>query len=312
MIYRVTHTTEYIYNDQVELCRNQAVLLPRATSQQNCLSSQLQIEPAAADIRERTDAWGNRVTHFAMQQPHKKLQVTAISQISVRPRDPELVARGNRSSWETVKDLLTTDKTEKNLEALPFLYGSPLIPRYQQVADYARPSFSPGRPVIEATSDLMQRIYRDFTYDPSATTIATPLAEVIVKRRGVCQDFAHLGIGCLRAMGLAARYVSGYIETLPPPGQARLVGADASHAWFSVYAADAGWIDFDPTNNQIPDEQHITVAWGRDFSDVSPLRGVALGGGKHKVNVSVDVARMAEGPAGVATATDLVENEHRP
>lgn len=311
MIYRVTHITEYIYSDPVELCRNQAVLLPRETLSQTCLSSQLLIEPAASDIRERSDAWGNRVTHFALQQPHKKLSVTAISELSVKRRDPELVSRGNRSSWEKVRDLLTTDKTAMTLDALPYLHDSALIPWYQQVTDYAQPSFPPDRPLVDAVSDLMQRIYRDFTYDPTATTISTPLAEVIVKRRGVCQDFAHLGIGCLRAMGLAARYVSGYIETLPPPGQQRLVGADASHAWFSVYAADAGWIDFDPTNNQIPDEQHITVAWGRDFSDVSPLRGVALGGGKHKVDVSVDVARMAEDPAVIA-ATNLVENDRRP
>ncbi|MDH3453920.1 MAG: transglutaminase family protein, partial [Desulfuromonadales bacterium] len=147
------------------------------------------------------------------------------------------------------------------------------------------------RLLADAVSDLMQRIYHDFSYDPGVTTIATPLSEVMATRRGVCQDFAHLGIGCLRAMRLAARYVSGYIETVPPPGQARLVGADASHAWFSVYSPTSGWLDFDPTNNQRPVEQHITVAWGRDFSDVSPLRGVALGGGRHKVNVSVDVAR---------------------
>jgi transglutaminase-like putative cysteine protease len=140
----------------------------------------------------------------------------------------------------------------------------------------------------------MQRIYQDFTYQPGFTTISTPLAEVLKSRQGVCQDFAHLAIGCLRSIGLAARYVSGYIETLPPPGQERLVGADASHAWFAVYAPNAGWIDFDPTNNQLPEEQHITVSWGRDFSDVSPLRGIALGGGKQKVDVSVDVARQSE------------------
>ena len=146
----------------------------------------------------------------------------------------------------------------------------------------------------DAAADLMQRIYHDFTYDQKSTTIDTPLSEVMAARSGVCQDFAHIGVACLRSIGLAARYISGYIETLPPPGQARLIGADASHAWFSVYAADAGWIDFDPTNNQIPGDQHITVAWGRDFADVSPLRGVALGGGNHKVVVSVDVARIPD------------------
>jgi transglutaminase-like putative cysteine protease len=169
-----------------------------------------------------------------------------------------------------------------------------LAQKSQELEAYAKTSFSEGRSIGDAAADLMQRIYSDFTYDQESTTIDTPLSEIMVTRSGVCQDFAHIGVACLRSIGLAARYVSGYIETAPPLGQARLIGADASHAWFSVYAADAGWIDFDPTNNQIPGEQHITVAWGRDFADVSPLRGVALGGGKHKVVVSVDVARIPD------------------
>jgi transglutaminase-like putative cysteine protease len=291
MNFRVTHSTCYTYSKPVGVCWNEACLLPRETLQQKCLSSTLQIEPAPADVRERTDFFGNRVTHFSIQNPHEQLLVTAISEVSISP-PANLFSAANQFSWESVQKRLTTSRNHEVLEALPYLHDSPLIKGCQQLADYARPSFPVDRPLADAVSDLMQRIYHDFTYTPGATTIATPLSEVMATRHGVCQDFAHLGIGCLRAMGLAARYVSGYIETVPPPGQARLVGADASHAWFSVYAPTVGWLDFDPTNNQRPVEQHITVAWGRDFSDVSPLRGVALGGGKHKVSVSVDVARV--------------------
>ena len=291
MNFRVTHTTAYDYSAPVALCRNEACLLPRDTSVQRCLSSQLQIDPLASDLRERRDPFGNRITHFAVQHPHRRLQVTAISEVSVTP-DPNLLQRANQFSWETAKKSLGSDNSPQKLAALPFLYDSPMAQRAPELADYGKASFSVDRPLGEAVSDLMQRIFTDFTYDPGFTSIATPLSEVLANRRGVCQDFAHLGVACLRSQGLAARYVSGYIETLPPAGQERLIGADASHAWFSVYAPSVGWLDFDPTNNQLLGEQHITVAWGRDFSDVSPLKGVALGGGKHKVNVSVDVARI--------------------
>lgn len=293
MNYRVTHTTEYLYSALVGLCRNEACLLPRNTKRQTCLSSHLQIVPEPADLRERLDAFGNRITHFAIQQPHKQLEVTAVSDISITARDDEFLSLGNQLSWSAVRDHLQTERTRETLDALPYLFDSPMIKGSALLAEYARPSFVEPRPLVDAVTDLMERIFREFKYDPGFTTIATPLSEVLRNRRGVCQDFAHLGIGCLRTMGLAARYVSGYIETVPPPGQERLVGADASHAWFSVYSPTAGWIDFDPTNNQLPAEQHISVSWGRDFSDVSPLKGVALGGGRHKVAVSVDVARIS-------------------
>ena len=294
MIYRITHSTRYSYSGRVGLCWNEARLLPRETTRQKCLASALQIEPEPSDLRERTDFFGNRVNHFAIQSAHETLLVTATSEVEVTA-DAQLIAAGNRHSWETVATRLGSERTPETIAAIPFLYDSVMVSRSQPLADYARPSFTADRPLGAAVSELMQRIYQDFKYDPEFTTIATPLSAVLENRRGVCQDFAHLGIGCLRAMGLAARYVSGYIETLPPPGKERLVGADASHAWFSVFAGEAGWIDFDPTNNQVPAEQHITVAWGRDFSDVSPLRGIALGGGKHKVKVSVDVARAPVG-----------------
>jgi len=294
MNFKVTHMTRYLYSAPVSLCRNQACILPRETLQQKCLSSQLQIEPPPSDLRERSDFFGNRLSHFAIQEAHKELLVTATSEVSVAAADPARLGKGNLRSWDEVGRILAADRSTDTLAALPFLYDSPFIKRFPKLVDFARPSFPANRPLVDAVTDLMQRIYHEFTYDPGFSTISTPLDEVLKNRRGVCQDFAHLGIACLRSMGLAARYVSGYIETLPPPGQERLVGADASHAWFSVYAADAGWIDFDPTNNQIPVEQHITVSWGRDFSDVSPLRGIALGGGKHKVIVSVDVARRPD------------------
>lgn len=291
MKFRVSHTTEYIYSAPVSLCRNQACLLPRQTPWQNCLSSSLQIDPQPVDLRERIDPFGNRVHHFALQQPHDKLTVTACSDVEVNS-DPELLTRANRLSWEQAAALLQSDKSAATLAALPFCYDSPLAGRMPELEAFSRPSFPAGRPVGDAVSELMTRIFQEFKYRPGTTTVATPLSEVLRKRQGVCQDFAHLGVACLRSLGLAARYVSGYIETLPPPGQERLVGADASHAWFSVFTGEAGWLDCDPTNNQLTAEQHVTVAWGRDFGDVSPLSGVALGGGKHSVNVAVDVARL--------------------
>jgi len=292
MKFRVTHTTEYGYSQPVSLCRNEACLLLRETPWQRCLHSELKVVPAPADFRERTDFFGNRVSHFAVQEPHEKLQVTALSEVDICP-EPTLLDKANQLSWQQAKEKLAGQRTTQILAALPFLYDSPLAARSAELEAYAQPSFSPGRSLGEAVAELMTRIFTDFTYQPGATTVTTPLAEVMKNRSGVCQDFAHLGVACLRSLGLPARYVSGYIETLPPPGQQRLIGADASHAWFSVFAPSLGWIDFDPTNNQLLGEQHITVAWGRDFSDVSPLKGVAMGGGKHKVNVSVDVARIS-------------------
>jgi len=293
MKYRITHTTSYHYAEPVGLCWNDACLLPRQLPHQHCLDSQLQIEPAPANLRERSDFFGNRIVHFDIQQPHTLLKVSAVSQVSIN-QDANLAAIDNPLSWQELVKRLETERTGRILSALPFLYDSPLVHKSSDLAEYARHSFAPERSLIAAVTDLMQRIYHDFTYTPGVTGIATPLAEVLSTRRGVCQDFAQLGIGCLRSLGLAARYVSGYIETLPPPGQKRLVGADASHAWFSVFAGDSGWIDFDPTNNQIPVRQHLTVAWGRDYSDVAPLRGIAWGGGAHKVGVSVDVARLPQ------------------
>jgi len=287
MKYRVVHTTEFVYEARSSLCYNEARLLPRILPHQNVLSAELQIGPKPHDYYERLDFFGNRTAYFSIQQPHDQLAVTAVSEVeTVETPMLELTAS---ISWEQARERLRSDHSGEIMDASQFVLDSPTITVDELLEGYADPSFTPGRPLIEAVHDLMQRIYIEFKYDPEFSTLATPLREVLEYRSGVCQDFAHLAIGCLRSKGLAARYVSGYIETTPPPGKERLVGADASHAWFSVYQPGFGWLDFDPTNNQIPGERHITVAWGRDYADVTPLKGVAFGGGEHELKVSVDV-----------------------
>lgn len=287
MRYRVTHTTEFIYEARVGLCYNEARLLPRDLPQQSVQTSGLQIEPMPHDYYERFDYFGNRTAYFSIQQPHDQLSVTAHSEVDTSATIPEETA--GRLSWEMARERLRNVRSAEILDASQFVLDSPTVVVNELILNYALPSFTPGRPLIEAVHDLMQRIFHEFNYDPEFSTIATPLKDVLEHRSGVCQDFAHLAIGCLRSMGLAARYVSGYIETEPPPGEERLVGADASHAWFSAFLPEHGWLDFDPTNNQLPGDRHITVAWGRDFADVTPLKGVAFGSGEHELKVAVDV-----------------------
>ncbi len=289
MKYRVTHTTEFEYEALVGLCYNQARLLPRGLKHQKVLSAELKIDPTPDDRYDHIDCFGNVTTYFSIHQPHDHLSVTAISEVEVETLESTLFENADNLPWEVVRDRLRTDRTADVIEACQFLLDSPMVTVDESLAEYAGPSFTPRRSLGEAVHDLMQRIYRDFKYDPEFSTIATPLKEVMEHRSGVCQDFAHLAIGCLRSQGLAARYVSGYIETDPPEGKERLVGADASHAWFSVFQPGGGWLDFDPTNNQMRGERHVTVAWGRDFADVTPLKGVAYGGGEHELKVSVDV-----------------------
>jgi transglutaminase-like putative cysteine protease len=293
MTYRVTHTTTYVYSEPVTLCHNLVHLTPRDGPRQSCRHHQLLVSPLPAVSKGRTDFFGNHVTFFTVQEPHQKLAVTARSITQITPffvPDPAATP-----PWERVRELLASDTSAHGLESYQFAFDSPYVRTNAELADYAAPSFTGGRPLLEAMLDLTRRIHRDFRYDHTATTVATPLYEVLKGRRGVCQDFAHLAIGCVRSLGLAARYVSGYLLTNPPPGQVRLVGADASHAWLSVYCPGQGWIDFDPTNNQIPSDKHITLAWGRDYEDVSPIKGVILGGGQHSVSVGVDVVLSTDG-----------------
>jgi transglutaminase-like putative cysteine protease len=290
MIYRVMHTTTYVYSEPVSLCHNLAHLTPRDGPRQVCQHTQLVIQPQPGVSTERSDFFGNPVTFFTIQEPHQELAVTAYHVIAVSPfilPDP-----AQTPAWEEVRQVLSNERGPRSLEVYQFVFDSPYVTTDPDLADYAATSFPPGRPLLEAVLDLTRRIHGDFRYDTKATTVATPLSEVLAARRGVCQDFAHLQIGCLRSLGLAARYISGYLLTTPPPGQQRLVGADASHAWLSVYCPGFGWIDVDPTNNQIPSDQHILLAWGRDYDDVSPIKGVILGGGQHTVSVAVDVVPL--------------------
>ncbi len=293
MRYRVTHRTDYAYPELISLGYSETRMSPRnREGQQQVLRHRLDIDPRPDYISEREDYFGNRVLHFAIQRPHRQLAVTAITELDVSGAD-DLLPLDSGMSWEQSVNALANDWSQVGLDARQYLLESPLVKPIPELADYARQSFPAGRPLQECVRELMERIHQGFTYDPAATTLATPLSAVFRERRGVCQDFAHLGIACLRSMGLAARYVSGYLETLPPPGKEKLVGSDASHAWFAVYHPVIGWLDYDPTNNLIPMSQHITTAWGRDYADVSPIKGVIFGGGsKHDAKVSVDVERL--------------------
>ena len=287
MKYDIVHTTQYEYSKAVAVSHHVSRLSPRDLGHQQCLRHDLTIEPAPAVMRNHQDYFGNPMTFFMMEGAHTALTVKAKSQVVVTPM--ALPASDPNLTWEAARDF---DVLPSNV--IEYTFESPSIPAPAEVADYAHQSFPRGRPFMDAIMDLTRRIHTDFVFDPDATTVATPLRDVMRLRRGVCQDFAQLGIGCLRAVGLAARYVSGYLETVPPPGAPRLSGVDASHAWLSVYCPGFGWLDVDPTNNLLPIDTHVTLAWGRDYSDVSPIRGVILGGGEHSLRVSVDVVRVQD------------------
>ncbi|MFY9974219.1 MAG: transglutaminase family protein [Chromatiaceae bacterium] len=292
MRFRINHLTRYTYAEPVSLCHSILHLKPRHQGPlgQHCHGSQLRIDPWPAVNREHEDFFGNRVNYFSIQQSHSYLEVTAISEVEVTV--PELPDPATTLPWEVALERLHGSREPAMVGARIFALPSALVPLEPSATAYAAQSFTPGRPILEATRELMGRIFEEFDYDPHFTTVATPVAEVMEHRRGVCQDFAHVAIAGLRGLGLAARYVSGYLETLPPPGQPKLRGSDASHAWFSLLVPDLGWVDFDPTNDQLLGEQHITTALGRDFQDVTPMRGIFYGGGAHDLTVAVDVDRI--------------------
>ena len=290
MTYQITHRTLYDYAAPVAVSQHVARLEPLVTDTQSRESFSLKIFPEPTLRKERKDYFGNQLCLFSIQEIHKKLEIITHSRVNVRARkmiDPE-----SSPAWEEVAALFRDPVSPEVVGAYEFVFDSPQVRASFDLADYARKSFGVGTPLLEGVADLNRRIFTDFKYDPKATTVATPLEEVLQKRRGVCQDFAHLGIAFLRSIGLPARYVSGYLRTRPPEGKPRLVGADASHAWFSVFCPGADWVEFDPTNNCLPGAEHITVAYGRDFGDVSPVAGILTGGGQHEVKVSVDVAEV--------------------
>lgn len=298
----VTHTTEYVYSTLASLSYNEARMVPRTFSnyllRQTCLSKEIRTDPIWRDQRLRKDYFGNQVLYFTMRQPHSKMQITIESQISIEPSPHNPVVRDQYNawsqdspSWETVRDWLNKATTAEADSVREYALDSPMAARFDGAFEYAAESFTPDRPLLAAVRDLMQRIYVEFEYKPGSTNIYTPIGQVYATKSGVCQDFAHFMLACLRAYGLAGRYMSGYIETLPRAGQEKLQGADASHAWIAVYLPQHGWVDFDPTNDLIPYDQHITLAWGRDFADVTPLKGIFFGGGENALSVSVDVRR---------------------
>jgi transglutaminase-like putative cysteine protease len=287
MIYRIVHRTTYKYKYPVSVGNHVACLKPRTLPHHLLARSELRIQPFPSTRTERVDYFGNQLCFFTIQEPHKELVVEARS---------EVIMEGNATPWlqqslpwEEAARLLPDDHSPAGLEAYQFGFESPRIRIRPEFASYALQSFMPGRPILDALSDLTARIHKDFRFDSKVTNVRTPTEEVFRKRRGVCQDFAHLQIACLRSLNIAARYVSGYLRTYPPPGQPRLVGADASHAWVSAYCPGIGWLDVDPTNNVAPSNGHVTLAWGRDYGDVSPLRGLILGGGAHTLKVAVDM-----------------------
>ena len=300
MNYEIIHRTVYEYSSEVSVSQHVVHLTPRNLPGQQCLRHELLVEPVPTLVTSREDYFGNPTRFFTMAGAHRTLVVTARSEVALYPRRWPVPEK--TPAWERARG--NADRTASlTIEAQEYIYPSTLIPALSALGDYARPSFSAGRPLLEAVLDLTRRIHTDFTFDPKATTVATPLEEVISKRRGVCQDFAHFQIGCLRALGLPSRYVSGYLETLPPPGKTKLVGSDASHAWVQLFVPEYGWVEVDPTNNIMPSDRHIVVGWGRDFEDVSPIRGVISGGDKHTLNVAVDVTPLTTKAEALANQT---------
>jgi transglutaminase-like putative cysteine protease len=295
MKYQLRHTTRYEYSNSVTLSHNEARLLPRDLDWQGCTNTRLLISPPPLSQHERRDFFGNRVVYFAIQEIHNSLEVTLHSQVTTQNR-PVPTGDSVHTYWENVAQQLapgdranTIVADPDSLDARMFTLNSPFIHRSEALRTFALDCFSPQRPLLESILALNELIHHEFSYDPEYSTLATPLDDVLKDRKGVCQDFAHLAIGALRSVGLAARYISGYLETLPPPGQEKLLGADASHAWLSVFIPNWGWLDIDPTNGNLANDRYLTLAWGRDYGDVTPLKGVMNGGGAHELTVEVDV-----------------------
>lgn len=291
MQYQVIHTTEYEYHHAVSLCHNTMKLMIRDTEDQHCKKVTIRITPEPDVVNEYEDYFGNKVMYFAVQHEHKLLKVSVHSLVEKIPGPNAALNLYTHSSWEDAR-MQILDPGPENFDARQYIAETEITAVTDDIRQYATLSFTGGRSLFEATNDLMQRIFRDFEFKSGFTTVSTPLNEVMKSRKGVCQDFAHLAIACVRSVGLAARYISGYIETLPPYGKEKLTGVDASHAWFAVYFPHNGWLAFDPTNNMIPGEQHLIIGWGRDYADIAPLKGVILSSGQHHLKVSVDVRRI--------------------
>jgi transglutaminase-like putative cysteine protease len=289
--YRIVHGTTYTYDSDVTGSFGQVYLRPRDLGWQHCLAHEVRIEPEPADLFHHVDAYGNTKAYFHVVRPHTELKVTAISVVELS--SPELDPIALDQPWESARPLQRTDVADA-WEAADFTFSSPYVDIPPDIEGYALESFTAGRPIGEAATDLMHRVYADFTYKSGSTTLSTKVSELLELRTGVCQDYAHFMVSGLRSLGLGGRYVSGYLATRPPPGKPRPVGADASHAWVGCWVPGAGWLYLDPTNNRLCDESHATVAWGRDYGDVAPVRGVIFTEAKKSnMKVSVDMAPAA-------------------
>lgn len=292
--YEVTHKTRYKYSERVNHCHNIGYLAPQSDYRQICRDTRVTVSPQPTILREHQDYFGNRFYYFSVEEPHQELEVIGQTRIITQPV-PAAMNWDSSPAWESIAQTLRNPLNENDIRAQEFTLASPFVPSSGNFAALTDACFTPGKPLLSGALDLARHIFREFKYAQKATTILTPLTEVYEKRTGVCQDFAHLCVSSLRSIGLAAQYVSGYVETFPPQGKEKLRGSDASHAWFSVYVPGeaGGWFDFDPTNGKAITEEFIVTARGRDFGDVSPLKGILFGGGKHVLTVEVDVHRIS-------------------
>jgi transglutaminase-like putative cysteine protease len=293
MTFKISHRTTYTYEDRVSLSYGILHMIPRDLPGQACRSAVIRIEPRPDFYRERLDFFGNRVGYFEIRTAHRRLSVLSTSEVEVDgSRRPP---RSGPTPWEAARDALADSSPSGALDARQFVLGSPLASPTGALREYALGSFTPGRPVVEALLDLAERVHDDFRYQPGVTSVRTTVDEAFEKRAGVCQDFAHVMIGCLRSLDLAALYVSGYLETVPPPGRDRVPGSDVSHAWASLFVPGYGWVDVDPTNRQFANDRYTTTAWGRDYGDVPPLTGIIFTeSAEHDLEVSVDVVRVPD------------------
>jgi len=287
MKYQVTHITDYIYQSPASLCHNIMVQTPQDLPFQTVEQHEQIIDPLPQYLNKSLDFFHNQIVHFSIERPHSKLTATCKSMVALTSPAWMTADPGQTQPWEQVRDWLRTTGARNNIRQ--FYLQSKHVNFAEGVQQYALQSFTPGRPIMEAMLELNSRINADFTFTPGFTDISTPISEVFASKKGVCQDYAHFELACLRSIGLAARYVSGYLETIPPPGKPKMVGADASHAWIALYIPDLDWVEFDATNNLLVDNQHIRVAVGRDFADVTPLKGIIYSAGKQSMKVSVDV-----------------------
>jgi transglutaminase-like putative cysteine protease len=291
MRYSVQHVTEYEYDEPVGLCHNRLCLTPLKSNQQQCLSSKITVNPAPDEICYRTDFFGNTLAFFSFYKDHDKLEVISTSEVDLSTHPEMDQAAQSPISWLEARQILANQGPELN-EIVQYILPSRYIYKSELIKEFASDCFQEDATLWSACNALMQKIFSMIEFKPGFTTINTPVEYVVETRKGVCQDFAHLMISGLRNMGLAARYVSGYLETIPPPGKKKLVGSDASHAWVSVYFPTIGWVEFDPTNNLHPAFNHITISYGRDYEDVAPLKGIVFGSGKQELTVKVDVTRL--------------------